>query len=98
MIGHATYRGALLVGVGRLAVVGLAAIAATVSHHASTRADEGIKLPEQVYSTGYSGSAVDLVSFINTQLRQGWSDNGMRPSEPADDAEWVRRVHLDIVG
>jgi len=57
-----------------------------------------IKLPEQMYSTGYNGSYVDLVKFINTQVRQGWIDNGIRPSDSADDAEWVRRVHLDIVG
>jgi hypothetical protein len=57
-----------------------------------------IKLPEQVFSTGYNGSYVDLIKFINTQVRQGWIDNGIRPSDPADDAEWVRRVHLDIVG
>ncbi|MBI3860681.1 MAG: DUF1553 domain-containing protein [Planctomycetia bacterium] len=56
------------------------------------------KLPEQVYSTGYNGSYVDLIKFINTQIRQGWTDNEIRPSDPADDAEWVRRVHLDIVG
>ena len=57
-----------------------------------------IKLPEQTYSTGYNGSYVDLIKFINAQVRQGWIDNGIRPADPADDAEWVRRVHLDIVG
>src|SRR5262249_11812877 len=56
-----------------------------------------IKLPE-VYSTGYNGSYIELINFINTQIRQGWIDNGLRPAEVADDAEWVRRVHLDIVG
>jgi hypothetical protein len=57
-----------------------------------------IKLPDNVYSTGYAGSYFDLISFINTQVRQSWIDNGIRPADPADDAEWVRRVHLDIVG
>jgi len=61
-------------------------------------ADSKIKLPEQIYSTGYNGSYVELIKFINTQVRQGWEDNGVRPADPADDAEWVRRVHLDIVG
>ncbi len=60
--------------------------------------DAAIKLPEQVFSTGYNGSYVELIKFINTQIRQGWVDNGVRPAEPADDAEWVRRVHLDISG
>ncbi|MGE5192517.1 MAG: DUF1549 domain-containing protein [Deltaproteobacteria bacterium] len=61
-------------------------------------AEGAIKLPEQPFSTGYNGSYVELIKFINTQIRQGWIDNGIRPAEPADDSEWVRRVHLDIVG
>src|SRR5579872_2582117 len=61
-------------------------------------ASPAVKLPEHIYSTGYSGSYVELIGFINQQVRQGWIDNGVLPSEPADDAEWVRRVHLDIVG
>src|SRR5579872_486683 len=60
-------------------------------------ASPAVKLPEHIYSTGYSGSYVELIGFINQQVRQGWIDNGVLPSEPADDAEWVRRVHLDIV-
>ncbi len=42
-----------------------------------------VKLPEQVYSTGYNGSYVELINFINAQIRQGWVDNGVRPTEPA---------------
>ena len=56
------------------------------------------KLPEKIFSTGYSGSYVDLIDFINVQIRQGWTDNEVRPADPADDAEFIRRVHLDIVG
>jgi hypothetical protein len=66
--------------------------------HESTDSSSKIKLPEQVFSTGYNGSYVDLIKFVNTQVRQAWIDNEIRPSDPADDAEWVRRVHLDIVG
>src|SRR5262249_10116221 len=39
----------------------------------------GVKLPEQVFSTGYNGSYVELINFINAQVRQGWVDNGVRP-------------------
>ena len=56
------------------------------------------KLPEKIYSTGYAGSYKPLVDFINERIRQGWQDNVITPSEPADDAEWLRRVHLDLVG
>lgn len=38
------------------------------------------------------------VKFINEQLSAGWSDAKLKPSEPAFDQEWCRRVHLDIIG
>ncbi len=38
------------------------------------------------------------VAFINNQIEEGWSDAGIRPSRPATDGEWCRRVFLDIVG
>jgi hypothetical protein len=60
--------------------------------------EETVKLPKEVFSTGYSGSYVELIDFVNQQIRQGWQDNNLMPSAPADDAEWLRRVHLDIVG
>ncbi len=73
--------------------------AADSKDKAEPAAAEGtIKLPEQVYSTGYNGSYVELIAFVNQQIRDGWKDNGVRPTEPAEDAEWIRRVHLDIVG
>src|SRR5262245_44049040 len=61
---------------------------------AAAPAAGSIKLPE-VYSTGYNGSYVDLIKFIDTQIRQGWIDNGIRPAAAADDGEWVRRVPVD---
>src|SRR5262245_24946213 len=57
-----------------------------------------IKLPEAVYSAGYTGSYEELIGFINAQVREGWTANEVQPSDPADDGEWLRRVHLDIVG
>ena len=57
-----------------------------------------VKLPEKVFSTGYSGSYTELINFINTQIRGGWQDNNIMPSEVADDGEWIRRVYLDIAG
>jgi Protein of unknown function (DUF1553)/Protein of unknown function (DUF1549) len=59
---------------------------------------EPMKLPDEIVSTGYQGPYSELVSFINSEIRQGWIDNNVAPSVAADDAEWVRRVHLDIVG
>jgi len=45
-----------------------------------------------------TGSSDVLIDFINEQIRQGWTDNEVQPSAIADDAEWLRRVYLDIVG
>lgn len=60
--------------------------------------EEAVKLPEEVFSTGYSRTDKEIVDFINENIRNGWRDNNIMPSAPADDAEWLRRVHLDIVG
>ncbi len=35
---------------------------------------------------------------IDQLIRQHWSDYGLRPSEPADDGKWCRRVYLDVIG
>ncbi len=45
-----------------------------------------------------TGSSDVLLTFINEQIRQGWTDNEVEPSELASDGEWIRRVYLDIVG
>lgn len=53
----------------------------------------------EVAGRGFTtGSSDVLIEFINERVRQGWSDNEIEPSEVADDAEWIRRVYLDIVG
>ncbi len=39
-----------------------------------------------------------IVEEINQFLRDGWADNEVQPSPAADDAEWLRRVYLDVVG
>jgi hypothetical protein len=45
-----------------------------------------------------AGSLEDIVKFIDAEISQAWADNEIEPSPPADDAEWLRRVYLDIVG
>ncbi len=39
-----------------------------------------------------------IVAFVNGELRSGWRDAGVEPSKRASDAEWIRRVYLDVVG
>jgi hypothetical protein len=72
--------------------------AATSAASEPDETEIAVKLPSEVYSTGYEGESSELLAFINAQVRQGWVDNGIAPSSPADDGEWVRRVHLDLVG
>ena len=40
----------------------------------------------------------EVVAAINTEIRRGWEVASVRPSPVADDAEWLRRVSLDLIG
>ena len=42
--------------------------------------------------------ANDIIAFINEQIRAGWKEGGVGPSAKATDAEWCRRVYLDLIG
>ncbi len=68
----------------------------------STSADQGAtkspKAQGAKSSTFTTGATDPLIGEINQLIRLGWVDNGVEPSEVADDAEWIRRVFLDIVG
>lgn len=44
------------------------------------------------------GSVQGIVAVINEHLAAGWKLQGIEPSPLADDAEWLRRVYLDVVG
>jgi hypothetical protein len=41
---------------------------------------------------------IPQVKFINEQISAGWTDAGLKPSDPASDGEWCRRVYLDVIG
>ncbi len=41
---------------------------------------------------------IPQVALINDQIRQGWAASGLTPSGPATDAEWCRRLFLDVLG
>lgn len=45
-----------------------------------------------------AGSSTTVLAYIQEQLQAGWAQAGITPSPRADDAEWLRRVHLDLVG
>jgi len=73
----------MLVLCGGLAI--LSAMAG-VSAHAADEAE---------FSTG---SNEVLIKEVNQLIRRSWDDNLIKPSEVADDTEWLRRVYLDVVG
>ncbi|MDA1013159.1 MAG: DUF1549 and DUF1553 domain-containing protein [Planctomycetota bacterium] len=39
-----------------------------------------------------------IIAKINQLIQRGWEDNEVKPSEPASDGEWARRVSLDVLG
>lgn len=43
-------------------------------------------------------SGLGVVAFVDEQITARWQDAGIEPSPRADDAEWMRRVYLDITG
>ena len=45
-----------------------------------------------------AASSATVLAFVNDQLKAGWTQAGITPSARADDAEWLRRLHLDLVG
>lgn len=42
--------------------------------------------------------ADELASLIDKHLAKDWEARGIVPAEPADDAEFCRRVYLDVLG
>jgi hypothetical protein len=47
---------------------------------------------------GADDFGIPHVAFINAQIEAGWEDAGIRPSRPATDGEWCRRIYLDVIG
>ena len=58
-------------------------------------APKTVNADEKKFTTGSSDVLLD---YINGQIRQGWEDNEIKPSAVSEDAEWLRRVYLDVVG
>ncbi len=59
-------------------------------------AHEGLSATEPTADTGAPNEA--LVALIDAKVRSAWNENDLRPSPKATDAEWCRRVYLDLIG
>jgi hypothetical protein len=53
---------------------------------------------DQAPRSGSGVSDADIISFINAQIHQGWTDAKVTPSPVATDGEWCRRLYLDLLG
>src|SRR6266545_3626673 len=55
-------------------------------------------LPGPAASTAIEEAAADaLAARIDKHLEVFWAKNKIRPTDPADDAEFLRRIYLDLV-
>jgi hypothetical protein len=54
--------------------------------------------PIEPQSANSLRSSQTIVALIDEEIQSRWSELGIEPSEQADDAEWMRRVYLDIAG
>ena len=43
-------------------------------------------------------SAAELSARIDQALSESWAKGGIEPAAPSDDTEFLRRIHLDLVG
>ena len=43
-------------------------------------------------------SSHEVVARIDSEIRSRWEELGLQPSAKADDAEWLRRISLDLLG
>jgi len=55
--------------------------------------------PAKTVITGTKDQSVaEMVQLINERLATQWAENKIKPSEPASDYDFIRRVSLDIIG
>src|SRR5262249_52606249 len=65
---------------------------------ATKTAPSSITAPITVPATGTKVDAAQLAQIIDDQIQKKLDAEGMKPSPKSDDAEFLRRVYLDIVG
>ena len=54
--------------------------------------------PTAKYRDAAPDYGIAQVRYINEHVRTRWKEMGLVPSEPASDADWCRRVYLDVIG
>src|SRR5262249_44966567 len=77
-----------------MAAIGTFALAFAAPLLAQTETDAKPTAPK---SAG-NDHGIPQVRRINEEIRKVWEDNKVRPSAPASDNEYCRRVYLDVLG
>lgn len=95
-IGHSMMKSLLQFGL--VLFLGCSLLSSRLSAQKSTEKPKQSK-PTQQQVTPLKETTIDeVVNKINEYVKQGWVDNEVQPSPQATDAEWLRRVYLDLVG
>ncbi len=76
-------------GLGVVLLLAMAMLAATRTSSAAELAAEAQVVPLDDAS---------VIQLINRELRKIWEQDQLRPSPRATDAEWCRRVFIDLIG
>ncbi len=71
--------------------------AALVSLWPASQRAEGAR-PGKVESKVVEDFGIAEIKLINEKIREGWAGADLKPSRPATEGEWCRRVYLDIIG
>lgn len=61
-------------------------------------AKQQVTRPPEIVAEPPIREDLPIVEFIDAHIRAGWTSSEVTPSPRATDAEWIRRVHLQIVG
>src|SRR4029077_12773596 len=56
------------------------------------------ELPTRAPVTVARSSDAEILKAVNASIRQHWQESGVASSGAATDAEWCRRVFLDLIG
>jgi hypothetical protein len=87
---------ALMVAVLGQGTIGMAQSSAAKAESEPAPAAE--EAPKKSSASPAPSYGLPQVQKINEEIRQVWADNRIAPSPPATEAEWCRRVYLDVIG
>ncbi|HMO86951.1 MAG TPA: DUF1549 domain-containing protein, partial [Lacipirellulaceae bacterium] len=82
----------------RLALLGVAAAIATAAADPARADDPAAAAASETSAAAVAVDDAAVVRRIDELVRAGWATHGVRPSPPASDREWCRRVYLDLIG